>query len=104
MWTKVSLMDISDRMMINKLLSWSRDGSFIILFFEGFYMFDIGDVVLDFSEGRKGLCWDGVSEILFNLHGEFNGVQGIESMLFERAIFGDTWFSRKVPFLKVVLK
>ena len=73
-WTKVSSMDISDRMMINKLLSWSRDGSFIILFFEGFYMFDIGDVVLDFSERRKSLCWDSVSKILFNLHGEFNGV------------------------------
>ena len=60
--------------MINESIE-SRDGSLVIVLFEGFNLFDVGDVVLHAGEGGEGLCGDGVSEVLLDLHGDLNGVQ-----------------------------
>ena len=38
-------------------------------------MLDVGNVVLDFGKGWQGFSRDGVTKILFDLHGDLNGVQ-----------------------------
>lgn len=78
-------------------LSW--DGGFIILFLEGLDVLDVGDVVLHAGEGRESLCWDVVAEILFNLHGDLDGVERVQTVLYESAVPSYTWIGRPVPFL-----
>ena len=53
-------------------------------------MLDVGDVVLDLSESGQGLSRDCVTEVLLDLHGDFDSVEGVEAVVCECAILGDT--------------
>ena len=79
--------------------NWSCEGSFIIFFLEGLDVLDVLDVVLHVVEGGQGLCGNGVAKILLHLHCDFNGIEGVESVVGEGAISGDTWVGEGVPFL-----
>lgn len=46
----------------------SRDGTFIVLSLESLNLFNIGDIMLDLSEGRQRLRRNRISQILLNLH------------------------------------
>ena len=72
------------------MLDRSCDGSLIVLLFEGLNVLDVGDIVFDSGEGRQSLCGNGISEILLDLHGYFNGIQRIKSMLLETAFLRNT--------------
>jgi hypothetical protein len=52
-------------------------------------MLDVGDVVLDLREGRQGLRRNGVAKVLLDLHGDLDGVEGVQSVLGKSAILGD---------------
>lgn len=53
-------------------------------------MLDVLDVVLHVVEGGQGLCGNGVAKILLHLHCDFNSIEGVESVVGEGAISGDT--------------
>jgi hypothetical protein len=63
----------------------SCDGIFVVFAFECFDLFNVSDVVLDTGEGGQCFSGNGVSQILLNLHGDFDSVQGIETMISKRA-------------------
>ena len=56
---------------------------------ESLDMLDVGDVVLDLREGRQGLRRNGVAKVLLDLHGDLDGVEGVQSVLGKSAILGD---------------
>ena len=53
-------------------------------------MLDVLYVVLHVVEGGQGLCGNGVAKILLDLHCDFDGIEGVESVIGEGAIPGDT--------------
>lgn len=87
-------------MWLNGLVYWaSRDGTFVVFSLEGLNLFDIGDIVLDLSEWGQGLCRNGVSQILLDLHGDFNGIQRVQPMFSESACLGHTYINTQIPCL-----
>ena len=55
--------------------------------------------MFDLSEGGQGLCRDGVSQILFDLHGDLNGIQRVQTMFSECACLGHTYINIQIPCL-----
>ena len=66
----------------------SSKRGFVIFGFEGFDLLDVVHEVANLVEGGKGFCRNDVSEIFFDLHGDFYIVQGIESMITENTVSG----------------
>lgn len=54
-------------------------------------MFDVVDVVFDFLELWEGFSWDDVAQVFFELHGDFDGVERVKTVVAEGAVFGYTW-------------
>ena len=62
----------------------------MIVLLEAFDLFDVVDVVSDFLELSERFGWNNIAQIFFKLHGQFDGVQGIKSVISEGTLPGDT--------------
>lgn len=63
-------------------------------------MLNVVDVMFDFMELREGFGWDDVSQVFFKLHGDFDGIEWVQSVVTEGAFFGDTLiYLQLLPFL-----
>ena len=63
----------------------------VVVSLEAFDLFDVVDVVLDFLELTEGFGGDYVPQIFFELHGQFNGIEGVEAVIAEGAFSGDAF-------------
>lgn len=77
----------------------SRDGTFIVLSLESLNLFNIGDIMLDLSEGRQRLRRNRISQILLNLHWDLNSIQRIQTMLNKWTCLGHTYINIQIPCL-----
>jgi len=60
----------------------------VILLLEGLHMLDVCDVVLHAVEGGQRLGGDGVAEVLFDLHCDFDRIQGVQPVVGKDTILG----------------
>lgn len=63
-----------------------------ILLFESFDLFNVVDKVSDAVQNWEGFSGDDVSEVFLESHGQLDGVEGVESMVFESAFEGNGLF------------
>lgn len=69
-------------------MKWSLS----VLLLESFDLLNVVNEVSDAVQNREGFGGDDVSEVFFESHGQFNGVEGIESVVFKAAVNGNGLF------------
>ena len=62
----------------------------VVVSLESFNLFDVVDVMLYFLELWQCFSWNNISQILFQLHSDFNSVQWIKSVIVQCTFSGNT--------------